>query len=131
MMNRRPYVRKISKLWWLGWPHHTIYMARELTSVAIGAYAIVLIVGLFSLARGQADYAAFLEALRGPPAIFFHFIALIMALLHTVTWFGLTPKAMPPTSGRPVPGTVIIAAHYAVWVVLTAGLVLAAAKGGA
>ena len=64
-------------------------------------------------------------------AIFFHFIALIIALLHTVTWFGLTPKAMPPLSGRPVPRTVIIAAHYAVWVVLTAGLVLAAAKGGA
>ena len=126
-MNRRPYVRKTPKLWWLRRSRYTNYMVRELTSVLIGAYVVVILVGLVRLAQGSAAYAAWLDALQQPLAIVFHVVALGFALLHTVTWFGLTPKAMPLRLGEhAVPGTAIVMAHYAVWLVVSAGVVLIA-----
>ena len=102
-------------------------MVREATSVLIGAYVVVILVGLWRLSQGPTAYAAWLEALQTPWAITFHVVALGFALLHTVTWFGLTPKAMPLRFGeRAVPGSAIIAVHYAVWLVVSAGLVLIA-----
>ena len=126
-MDRRPYIREMPKLWWLGQRRYTVYMIRELSCVFIGAYVLVILVGLFRLSQGPAAYAAFLDALQGPLAIAFHLLALVFALLHTVTWFGLTPKAMPLRLGEnTVPGTVIVMAHYVVWIVVSAGLLLAA-----
>jgi len=126
-MNRKPYVREMPKSWWLGQRRYTIYMVRELTCVLIGAYVLVILVGLFRLSQGPAAYGAFLDALQGPLAIGFHLLAFALALFHTVTWFGLTPKAMPLRFGeKTVPGTAIIMAHYVVWFVVSAGLLLVA-----
>lgn len=126
-MNRKPYVRDIPKFWWLGQRRYTIYMVRELTCLFIGAYVLVILVGLYRLSQGAAAYGAFLDALQRPLAIGFHLLALPFALLHMVTWFGLTPKAMPLRfGGRPVPGTAIVMAHYIVWFVVSAGLLLVA-----
>ena len=126
-MNRKPYVREVPKSWWLGQRRYTIYMVRELTCVLIGAYVLVILVGLFRLSQGPAAYGAFLDALQNPLAIGFHLLAFALALFHTVTWFGLAPKAMPLRFGeKTVPGTAIIMAHYVVWFVVSAGLLLVA-----
>ncbi len=63
-MSRKPYVRPISNTWWLEKPEYTLYMLRELTSVFVGGYAVVMLVGLRRLSEGQAAYEAFLAALR-------------------------------------------------------------------
>jgi len=126
-MERRPYVRKVPKFWWLGQRRYAIYMVRELTCLFIGAYVVVVLVGLFRISQGPAAYRAYFEALQSPFAIAFHLLALVFALFHMVTWFGLTPKAMPLRLGnRMVPGTVIILAHYVVWFLVSAGLLLVA-----
>jgi fumarate reductase subunit C len=79
------------------------------------------------LSQGPAAYGAFLNALQNPFAVMFHSLALAFALFHSVTWFGLTPKAMPlRLGGQPVPGTAIIMAHYVVWFVVSAGLLFVA-----
>ena len=104
-------------------------MAREITSLFIGAYTGVLVVGLARLAEGQAAYETYLEALQGPAGVVFHGLALLFALYHTATWFNVTPKAMPlEVGGRRVPGAVIIGAHYAGWAVISVAL-LALAGG--
>jgi len=37
-----------------------------------------------------------------------------------VTWFALTPKAMPlMVKDQPVPGIVIVGAHYVAWAVVS------------
>jgi fumarate reductase subunit C len=127
VMDRRPYVREMPKSWWLGQRRYTFYMVRELTCVFIGAYVFVLLFGLFRLSQGPAAYGAFVDALQNPFAIVFHLLALAFALFHTVTWFGLTPKAMPLRLGeKTVPGMAIILAHYAVWLVISAALLLLA-----
>lgn len=122
-MSRRPYIRKVPKSWWLKRGRYTSYMVRELTCVLIAAYTVLVLVGLFRLSEGPAAYGAFLAALQSPLGIAFHAVALVFALIHTVTWFGLAPKAMPLRLGeQAVPAGAIVLAHYAVWIVVSAGV---------
>ena len=126
-MNRNPYIRKIPKFWWLGQRRYTLYIIRELTCIFIGAYAFVILAGLFCLSQGPVSYEAFLKALQNPFAIVFHLLALFFALYHMVTWFSLTPKAMPLRLGeKTIPGIVIILAHYVIWFVFSAAFLFLA-----
>jgi len=95
-------------------------MAREITSIFVGAYCVLLVVGLHRLAAGPAAYEAFLLALKSPDSIVFHLLALVASLYHAGTWFNATQKAMPLQIGEDfVPGNVISGAHYVAWVVLS------------
>jgi fumarate reductase subunit C len=124
-MNRNPKSRNFPIFWWLSQPRYTIYMVRELTCVFIGAYTLVILVGLFRLSQSSAAYGAFLDALQSRLSIVFHLLALLFAVFHTVTWFGLTPKAMPLRLGqKTVPPVAIVMAHYVVWLMVSAGLML-------
>ena len=121
-MSRKPYRRPVSaSLWWLAQPRYIRYMARETSCVFIGAYTVVVVVGLVRLSQGAAAWGAFLEALQAPASVAFHLLALAFALYHTTTWFNVTPKAMPVQLGEArLPGGVIIGAHYAGWAVISA-----------
>jgi fumarate reductase subunit C len=126
-MSRRPYLRKVPKSWWLSQGRYTSYMVRELTCVFIAAYTVLVLIGLYRLSQGPSAYEAFLEALQSPLGIVFHAAALVFALIHTVTWFALAPKAMPLRIGeQAVPASAIVMAHYAIWIVVSAGLFLLA-----
>ena len=129
-MSRRPYQRPVSATWWwLARPRYIRYMAREGSCVFIGAYTAVIVVGLVRLSEGAAAWGAFLDAMQTPASIVFHLLALAFALYHTTTWFNVTPKAMPVRIGDArIPGSVIIAAHYAGWAVVSA-LILYLAGG--
>ena len=121
-MNRNPYIRNVPKFWWLGQRRYTLYIIRELTCIFIGAYAFIILTGLFRLSQGPVYYKAFLTALQSPFAIAFHLLALFFVLFHMMTWFSLTPKAMPLRLGnKTIPGIIIILAHYVVWFAVSAG----------
>ena len=113
-MSRRPYVREPSRTgWWLAQPRYIRYMLREISALFIGLYAIVLVVGLFQLSRGEAAYEAYLAAVEGPVGLAFAVVAMLFAIYHTYTWFQVTPKAMPLVlGGKRVPGAFIVAAHW-------------------
>ena len=123
-MSRRPYLREPSKTgWWLEQPRYIRYMAREMSALFIGIYALILIVGLFRLSQGEAAYAAFLATVEGPTGLIFAIVAFVFAVYHTYTWFQVTPKAMPLTfGGKRVPGAVIVAAHWFGFLVVSAAL---------
>ncbi len=123
-MSRRPYLRVVPKVgWFFDHPRYLRYMARELTCLFIGAYTLLLVVGIGRLAAGRAAYEAFLDALQSPLSIGFHALALAFAVYHSVTWFNLTPKALPVQIGETfMPDWVIAGAHYAAWVLLTLGM---------
>lgn len=126
-MSRRPYVREVPKhTWFFRHPRYLRYMAREITCIFIGAYTILLLVGVARLAEGQAAYEGFLQALASPGSIAFHVATLVLAVYHTVTWFNVTPKALPVQMGEEfVASGVIAGAHYAGWAVLSAVILLA------
>jgi len=123
-MSRRPYLREPSKTgWWLEQPRYIRYMAREMSALFIGIYALILIVGLFRLSQGEAAYAAFLATVEGPAGLIFAIVAFLFAVYHTYTWFQVTPKAMPLMfGGKRVPGAVIVAAHWFGFLVVSAAL---------
>lgn len=120
-MSRKPYRRVVSRSsWWLARPRYVRYMARETSSIFIGAYSGLIVVGLFRLSNGAASWNAFLNTLQRPVSVAFHVIALAFAIYHTTTWFNVTPKAMPVQIGATrLPGGVIVGAHYAGWAVVS------------
>jgi fumarate reductase subunit C len=76
--------------------------------------------GLKQLAAGPDAWAAFLELLKSPASIAFHGLALAFAAYHSVTWFNLTPKALPLQRGESfVPDAVISGAHFGLWAALS------------
>jgi len=119
-MSRMPYLRPITSEWIFRHPRYMRYMVREFSCVFIGGWTLLMVWGLKQLAEGPAAWAAFLELLRSPASIVFHLLALAFAIYHSVTWFNLTPKALPLQVGEGfVPDWVIAGAHYAAWVAVS------------
>ncbi len=130
-MSRRPYVRPVSPTtWWLGHARFRNYMLREVTCVAIFLYTIMLVFGLWRLSQGEAAWSGFVGWLGSPLSIVFHLIVLALTVVHSVTWFNVTPKAMPISIREErVPGPTIIAAHYIGWGLASAVILIAAVAG--
>ena len=120
-VSRKPYVRKVPPFrWFLRQPRYLRYMVRELSCLFIGAYTLMMVWGLKQLADGPAAWKVFLDCLQSPSNIIFHVLALGFALYHSVTWFNLTPKALPVQVGEEfVPDGLISGAHYAGWAVVS------------
>lgn len=119
-VSRKPYVRAMTPAWITRHPRYVRYILRELSCLFIGGWTLMMVWGLGRLAQGPAAWEAFLEALRSPVSIVLHVLALGFAVYHSVTWFRLTPKALPVQRGAEfVPDAVISGAHYLAWGVLS------------
>jgi len=111
----------MSPTWWLRNRAYFLFMLRELTSVFIAGYAILLLILLYQLNAGRDAYQSYLRFLAAPGMVAFHVIALAAALFHTVTWFNLTPKVLVVRmGGRHVPASVIAGVNYVAWIVISA-----------
>lgn len=117
MTGPKPYVGEPSRTtWYLRHPRYMKHMAQELTSVFIGAYALLLLWGLRALAAGEEAWQAFLAGLGSPFSLAAQWLILAATLYHTISWFAVTPKAMPVQIGdRFLPGSLIAGAHYLAW----------------
>ena len=119
-VSRRPYVREMTFRWIFQHPRYLRYMAREFSCLFIGAWTLLAVWGLRSLSQGPEAYQAFLEFVQSPASILFHVLALGFAVYHSITWFNLTPKALPLQVGEAfVADGVIAGVHYAGWAVLS------------
>jgi fumarate reductase subunit C len=119
-MSRRPYLRKVERTWWLGHRRYVVYMIRELTSLFVALYCVLLVAGLVRLAQGQAAWEGFVAAISSPWAVLFQLLCLAFAAFHSVSWFAVTPKAMPlMIKGEAVPPRAVVAAHYVLWAALS------------
>ena len=94
MSNRRPYVRSMDG-WWKRDAYFVRYMAREVTSLFVAAYAVVLLVGLVRLGQGEAAFDGFLKYLHNWWMLVFHLIVLAVFCYHTWSWFNIMPKTTP------------------------------------
>lgn len=126
---RRPYVRPMAG-WWQRNPYFVRYMAREGSAVFVAAYALILLVGLVRLAQGEAAWNGWLAALQSPVSIVFHAVVLAVFVFHTVTWFEVLPKTLPPliVGGKRVPQAAI--SRGAIAVAAAASLVVFAIVWG-
>ena len=116
----KPYVRPISAGWWLRRSPYLLFMLREISSVFVAAYVVLFLVMIQRVSQGQAAYEEFLVGLQSPSAILFHVVALAFALLHTITWFQLTPKAIAVWRGEErMPAAMLIVPNYVAWFVIS------------
>lgn len=113
--NGKPHVRELSRYgWFLRHPRYLRYMAREVTCVFIGLHAVILLVALKRLSEGREAWEAFLHSLAGPAGVVLQLVILVFSVYHSMSWFNVTPKAMPVQIGEKfLPGAVIVGAHYA------------------
>jgi len=126
----RWYRRRVSVWWWLQSRSYTGFVLRELTSVFVALFALVLLWQIRALAHGPEAYARFLDRLRSPLFVAFHAVALLFVLFHSFTWFNLAPKAMVVRlKGKRVPDLVVAGANYAAWVVLSAAVAALLLRG--
>ncbi len=118
---RPTYYRTCVPIFW--WVHkwvHIKFITRELTSVFVAFYAIVLLLQTRALIRGPETYENFLAWLKTPFSIVLNTVAFMFVLFHSITWFNLAPKALVIRLGeKQVPGTLIAASNYVAWIVVS------------
>jgi fumarate reductase subunit C len=122
-MSRQPYTRPITSEWIFRHPRYVRYMVREFSCLFIGGWTLLMVWGLKALSEGHTAWAAFLGLLKTPASMVFHLLTLAFAAYHSITWFNLTPKAMPLQVGEEfAPDWVISGAHFVAWAVLSAAV---------
>lgn len=128
----RTYRRPVSVFWWARKRSYLLFVLRELSSVFVAWFVVLTLLFAWSVARGGEQYQRFLDIAANPLILAVNVVALAFLLLHTVTWFNLTPQAMPlrlpkgmpgDLGGRRVPSAAIVAAQWAGFVLVSAFVV--------
>jgi fumarate reductase subunit C len=112
--------------WWLKKPSYVLFMLRELSSVFVALYALCMLSLLYAVSQGQASYESWIATSQSPAAVLFHLVVLVFVLYHTVTWFRISGRIFG--KGALSPG-IVVAANYAVWLVVSLGVVFFIVRG--
>ena len=88
------YRQPVSRLWWLKKRTYLMFVLRELSSIFVAWFAVFLMIMIFDIGRGEESYRNFMNWAGSPVVIVINVVALAFSILHTVTWFALTPQAM-------------------------------------
>lgn len=112
----RPYRPPVSLVWWLRRRSYFLFAMRELSSVFIAWFVVLLLMLVHAVSSGPTEYQEFLEWSGSTWVLVLNVVALAFVLLHAVTWFQLAPKAMVLRLPRyRVPPGLVLAAHYVLW----------------
>lgn len=124
------YRRRVSVWWWLQNRRYAGFVLRELTSVFVAFFALILLWQVRAVAAGPEAYAQFQARLGTPPLLALHAVAFVFVLFHSITWFNLAPKAMVVRlRGQRVPDWAISGGNYAAWLFLSAALAFLILRG--
>ena len=93
------YRQPVSRLWWMKKWTYFLFLMRELSCVFVAWSAVFLMMLVYAIGRGEASYQRFLDWASSPVVIVVNVVALAFLVLHTVTWFALTPQAMVVRAG--------------------------------
>ena len=114
------YRPRISTWWWTRKRSYTVFVLRELSSVFIAWFVVFLVLLVHAIGQSEAAYRNFLDWASAPWVIALNVLSLVFVLLHTVTWFALTPQAMEVRiDDWKVPGFHILAGQYTGLVVVS------------
>jgi len=116
----RWYRPRVSTWWWLArWPYLK-FILREISSVFVAWFVVVLLLQIRALSRGPEAYAAFERWLQNPLIVLLNLITLFFVVFHAITWFNLAPSAMAiRLRGKRVPDLVIVGTNYAAWAAIS------------
>jgi fumarate reductase subunit C len=107
------YRRPVSTWWWLRKRSYFLFVMRELSSLFVAWLVLFLLLFVEAVFEGEDAYRDFLDRASSGPLLVVNVIAFAFLLLHTVTWFGVTPQAMDlRLRGRKVPTAAVLGAQY-------------------
>ncbi|MEW6581752.1 MAG: fumarate reductase subunit C [Actinomycetota bacterium] len=111
------------RTWWLRSAAYRRFAARELTSVFVLAFTVVMLLFLLALSRGPRAYGRFLGWLGSAGAMALFAAILAAGLYHTLTWFRLSAQVqVVRVRGRVVPRGAVAATLTAAWLAVSAGV---------
>ena len=117
----RLYRPRVSTWWWTRKRTYFVFVMRELSSIFVAWFVVFLLLFVFAVGRSEAAYQRFLDWASSPWVVALNIVTLAFVLLHTVTWFAVTPQAMAVrVMDRTVPSFHIIAGQYTGLVVVSA-----------
>jgi fumarate reductase subunit C len=117
----RWYRRPVSTYWWSRQWSHFKFILRELSSIFVAYFVVLLLLLLRALSQGPASYAEFQQWLETPLALGLNTLSLFFVLFHTITWFNLAPRALPVrVRGKRVPDWLVAAPNYVAWLAISA-----------
>ena len=88
------YQRRIGVFWWVHKRSYFMFVMRELSSLFVAWFVVYLLMFVAAVGGGQQAYEKFLDHASSPLMLAVNAVALAFLVLHTVTWFALTPLAM-------------------------------------
>ncbi len=118
------YRTRISTFWWSRQWSYLKFMLRELSSVFVAFFVVILLLQLHALRGGLESYIDFQYWMKNPILIVLNGVSFVFVLFHTITWFNLTPQAMVVRwRGKRIPNLLIAAPNYLAWLAIS-GLVI-------
>ncbi len=128
----RWYRPRISTWWWLKRPSSRAFILREVSSIFVVWFVFFFLLLVAAVGRGEAGYQEFIDWAANPGIVLVNLVSLFFVVFHAVTWFNLAPQAMVVRMrGKRVPGKLIAASNYGLWVVtslLVAWIILAGSR---
>ena len=119
----RWYRKRVSTYWWLQRWEYLRFVLREVSSVFVAFFVASTLVQLCALSHGPEAYAGFQNWLKNPLVIAMNVVSFFFVVFHSITWFGLSARAMVVRiGGKRVPGALISGSNYAAWVVVSAAI---------
>ncbi len=115
------YQRPIGVFWWLRKRTYFVFVMRELSSIFVAWFVVFLLLFIRAVGHGDQAYQDFLDWASNPVVVALNVVGLAFLVLHTITWFALTPQAMVvKLGGKRVPASMIIASQYVGLLVVSA-----------
>ena len=109
----KPYTPPMPRDWWNKNSAYRLFMLRELSSVFVALFVLELLCFVSQVGQGEAAMDRFITLLENPIYLIYHVVVLAFALLHSITWFNLTPKVMVIRRGEErVPDVLVAGSNY-------------------
>ncbi|WP_109509228.1 fumarate reductase subunit C [Nocardioides speluncae] len=122
-MSDTRYHPPVRLFWWTTKRSYFLFVMRELSSLFVAWLVLFLILLVRAVSRGEAAYESFWDWADTPWVVAINLLAFAFLVLHTVTWFNLTPQAMDlRLRGRRLPASAIIGAQYGGLLVVSAAI---------
>lgn len=126
------YIRSPNRYsWWLRQGRYVRYMMRELSSLFIGVFSVMMVWGLYRLSQGETAFTAFTDMFWSKSILVLSVLMFLFAAYHSYSWFSVTPQAMPlKMGGKRIAAGVIIGAHMLLWLACSVAVWAAFVYGG-
>lgn len=118
----QPWLRRpISTYWWLEKPAYLAFILREGSCMFVAWFVVYLLLLIQAILQGEASYQRFIVWSATPRILLLNIVTFAFVVYHAVTFFQAAPQAMVVHLGRrTVPGGLLLAGHYAAWIVASA-----------